>query len=109
MAHSTQNTKDLIQLVNGAPLVVKILEGTQGKGIVLAETQKAAETIIDAFRQLKANFLVQEFIKEAGGADIRAFVIGEKIVAAMMRQAAQGEFRSNLHRGGTASLVKLDP
>jgi len=108
-AHSTENTKDLIHLVNGAPLVVKILEGTQGKGIVLAETQKAAETIIDAFRQLKANFLVQEFIKEAGGADIRAFVIGGKVVAAMMRQAATGEFRSNLHRGGTASLIKLTP
>jgi ribosomal protein S6--L-glutamate ligase len=108
-AHSTKNTNDLIQLVNGAPLVVKILEGTQGKGIVLAETQKAAETIIDAFRQLKANFLVQEFIKEAGGADIRAFVIGGKIVAAMMRKAAEGEFRSNLHRGGTASLIRLTP
>ncbi len=108
-ANSTKNTKDLISLVNGAPLVVKLIEGTQGKGIVLAETQKAAETIIDAFRQLGANFLVQEFIKEAGGADIRAFVIGEKVVAAMMRQASEGEFRSNLHRGGTATLVKLTP
>ncbi len=108
-ANSTKNTKDLIKLVNGAPLVVKIIEGTQGKGIVLAETNKAAETIIDAFRQLGANFLVQEFIKEAGGADIRCFVIGEKVVAAMMRQAAEGEFRSNLHQGGTASLVKLTP
>lgn len=108
-AHSTKNTKDLIELVGGAPLVVKLLEGTHGEGIVLAETHKAAETIIDAFRQLKANFLVQQFIKEAGGADIRAFVIGEKVVAAMMRQAKKGEFRSNLHRGGTASLVKLTP
>ncbi len=108
-AHSTKNTRDLIELVGGAPLVVKLLEGTQGKGIVLAETRKAAETIIDAFRQLQANFLVQEFIKEAGGADIRAFVIGNKVVAAMMRQAAKGEFRSNLHRGGTASLIKLTP
>jgi ribosomal protein S6--L-glutamate ligase len=108
-ANSTKNTKDLIKLVNGAPLVVKIIEGTQGKGIVLAETNKAAETIIDAFRQLGANFLVQEFIKEAGGADIRCFVIGEKVVAAMMRQAAEGEFRSNLHQGGTASIVKLTP
>lgn len=108
-AHSTKNTKDLIKIVNGAPLIVKIIEGTQGKGIVLAETNKAAETIIDAFRQLGANFLVQEFIKEAGGADIRCFVIGEKVVAAMMRQAAEGEFRSNLHQGGVASLVKLTP
>jgi ribosomal protein S6--L-glutamate ligase len=108
-AHSTKNTRDLIDLVGGAPLVVKLLEGTQGHGIVLAETYKAAEALIDAFRQLKANFLVQEFIKEAGGADIRAFVIGDKVVAAMMRQAPKGEFRSNLHRGGTASLVKLTP
>lgn len=108
-AHSTKNTRDLIELVGGAPLVVKLLEGTQGHGIVLAETYKAAEALIDAFRQLKANFLVQEFIKEAGGADIRAFVIGDKVVAAMMRQAPKGEFRSNLHRGGTASLVKLTP
>ncbi len=108
-ASSTENTQDLIKIVNGAPLVVKLTEGTQGKGIVLAETQKAAETIIDAFRQLGANFLVQEFIKEAGGSDIRCFVIGDKVVAAMMRKAAEGEFRSNLHRGGTASLVKLTP
>ncbi|GJL81018.1 MAG: putative alpha-L-glutamate ligase [marine bacterium B5-7] len=108
-AHSTNNTNDLIKLVGGAPLVVKLLEGTHGKGIVLAETQKAAETIIDAFRQLKANFLVQQFVKEAGGADIRAFVVGNKVVAAMMRQSAEGEFRSNLHRGGTSSLVKLTP
>ncbi len=108
-AHSTKNTNDLIQLVGGAPLVVKLLEGTQGKGIVLAETKKAAETIIDTFRQLKANFLVQEFIKEAGGADIRALVVGDKVVAAMKRQAPKGEFRSNLHRGGTASIVKLTP
>ncbi len=108
-AHSTSNTKDLIELVGGAPLVVKLLEGTQGQGIVLAETKKAAETMIDAFRQLKANFLVQEFIKEAGGKDIRCFVIGNRVVAAMMRSAKPGEFRSNLHRGGTAHLVKLTP
>jgi ribosomal protein S6--L-glutamate ligase len=108
-AHSTDDTNDLISIVGGAPLVVKLLEGTQGKGIVLAETRKAAETIIDAFRQLSANFLVQEFIKEAGGSDIRAFVVGEKVVAAMMRTAKEGEFRSNLHRGGTAALVKLTP
>ncbi len=108
-AHSVESTEDLIRLVGGAPLVVKLLEGTQGKGIVLAETKKAAESVIDAFRELKADFLVQEFVKEAGGADIRCFVIGERVVAAMMRQAREGEFRSNLHRGGTASVIKLTP
>jgi ribosomal protein S6--L-glutamate ligase len=108
-ANSPDDTRDLIKLVGGAPLVVKLLEGTQGKGIVLAETYKAAESLIDAFRDLKANFLVQEFIKEAGGSDIRAFVVGEKVVAAMMRTAKEGEFRSNLHRGGSASVVKLTP
>ena len=108
-AHLTEATEDLISIVGGAPLVVKLLEGTQGKGIVLAESKSAATAIIEAFRGLKANFLVQEFIKEAGGSDIRCFVVGNKVVAAMKRQAAKGEFRSNLHRGGTASLVKLTP
>ncbi len=108
-AHSTDDTQALIELVNGAPLVVKLLESTQGQGVVLAPTRKAAESLIDAFRQLDANFLVQEFIKEAGGADIRCLVVGDKVVAAMQRQAKEGEFRSNLHRGGTASLVKLTP
>ncbi|MDH3316960.1 MAG: 30S ribosomal protein S6--L-glutamate ligase [Gammaproteobacteria bacterium] len=108
-AHSTDDTQALIDLVNGAPLVVKLLEGTQGKGVVLAETYQAAESLIDAFRNLDANFLVQEFIKEAGGADIRCFVIGDRVIAAMMRQAKEGEFRSNLHRGGTASKIKLTP
>jgi len=108
-ANSPDDTQDLIKLVGGAPLVVKLLEGTQGKGVVLAETHKAAESLIDAFRELDANFLVQEFIKEAGGADIRAFVIGERVVAAMMRTAKEGEFRSNLHRGGSAGVVKLSP
>ncbi len=108
-AHSTESTADLIQIVGGAPLVVKLLESTQGKGIVLAETKKAAETLIEAFRGLKANFLVQEFIKEAGGSDMRCLVIGNKVVAAMKRQAKEGEFRSNLHRGGTASLIRLTP
>ena len=108
-AHSPDNTKDLIKLVGGAPLVVKLLEGTQGKGVVLAETHKAAESLIEAFRNLDANFLVQEFIKEAGGADIRCLVVGTKVVAAMKRQAKEGEFRSNLHRGGTASLIRLTP
>jgi ribosomal protein S6--L-glutamate ligase len=108
-AHSTDNTRDLIKLVGGPPLVVKLLQGTQGKGVMLAETQKAAETIIDAFRQLRANFLVQEFIKEAGGSDIRCFVIGNRVVASMMRTAKAGDFRSNLHRGGTASVVRITP
>lgn len=108
-AHSPDDTKDLIKLVGGPPLVVKLLQGTQGKGVVLAETQKAAESLIDAFRNLNANFLVQEFIKEAGGADMRCLVVGAKVVAAMKRQAKEGEFRSNLHRGGTASLIRLTP
>ncbi len=108
-ANSPDNTQDLIKLVGGAPLVVKLLEGTQGKGVVLAETPKAAESLIEAFRELDVNFLVQEFIKEAGGSDIRALVIGDKVVAAMKRQAKDGEFRSNLHRGGSASIVKLTP
>lgn len=108
-AHSTLYTKDLINLVGGAPLVVKLLEGTQGIGVVLAETDKAAESVIEAFRGLKANILVQEFIKEAQGADIRCFVIGDKVVAAMKRQAKEGEFRSNLHRGGTSSVTRLTP
>ena len=90
-------------------MVVKLLEGTQGRGVVLAETAKAAESVIDAFRELKADFLVQEFIKEAGGADVRCLVIGKKVVAAMQRTAASGEFRSNLHRGGTAELTRLTP
>ncbi len=108
-ANQAENTHDIIQLVGGAPLVIKLLEGTQGRGVVLAETNKAAESVIDAFRELRANFMVQEFIREAGGADIRCFVIGEKVVAAMKRQAKEGEFRSNLHRGGVASLVKITP
>jgi ribosomal protein S6--L-glutamate ligase len=108
-AHEVENTQDIIQLVGGAPLVIKLLEGTQGRGVVLAETYKAAESVIDAFRELHANFMIQEFIEEAGGADIRCFVIGEKVVAAMKRQAREGEFRSNLHRGGVASLIKLTP
>jgi ribosomal protein S6--L-glutamate ligase len=108
-ANSPDDTKTLVRLVGGAPLVLKLLQGTQGRGIVLAETNKAAESVIDAFRELHANFLVQQFIREAGGADIRAFVIGDRVVAAMLRQAKEGEFRSNLHRGGSASVVKLTP
>lgn len=108
-AYQVHNTKDLIKLVGGAPLVVKLCEGTQGRGVVLAETAKAAESVIEAFRELRAEFLVQEFIKEAGGSDIRALVIGTKVVAAMQRTAMDGEFRSNLHRGGSAQLIKLTP
>lgn len=108
-AHSPDDTHDLLQLVGGAPVVIKLLEGTQGVGVVLAETKKAAESVIDAFRGLNAHFLVQEFIKEAGGSDIRCFVIGEKVVAAMVRRAKEGDFRSNLHRGGTAELIKITP
>ena len=108
-AHSTRHTDSLIQLVGGAPLVIKLLEGTQGKGVILAENNKAAESVIEAFRGLDAHFLVQEFIKESRGSDIRCFVIGEKVVAAMMRTAKEGEFRSNLHRGGSAQTVKLTP
>lgn len=105
--HSPDNVEDLIKNVGGAPLVIKLLEGTQGIGVVLADTKKAASSIIEAFMGLKANILVQEFIKEAGGADVRCFVVGGKVVAAMKRQGADGEFRSNLHRGGTAELTKL--
>jgi len=106
-AHATKDTAGLLDTVGGPPVVVKLLEGTQGMGVVLAETRKAAESVIGAFRQLDANILVQRFVKEAGGSDIRAFVVGGKVVAAMMRTAAPGEFRSNLHRGGTAEVVRL--
>jgi ribosomal protein S6--L-glutamate ligase len=108
-AHAPDDTQDLIKMVGGAPLVIKLLEGTQGIGVVLAETHKAAESVIEAFMGLKAHILVQEFIKEAGGADIRCFVVGDKIVAAMKRQGKEGEFRSNLHRGGSASLIRITP
>lgn len=108
-AHSTKMSSELIKLVGGAPLVIKLLEGTQGKGVVLAETEAAAESVIDAFRDLDEYFLVQEFIKEADGADIRCFVVGGKVIASMMRKAKNGDFRSNLHRGGTAVPVKLTP
>jgi ribosomal protein S6--L-glutamate ligase len=108
-AHSTRYTDDLIKLVGGAPLVVKLLQGTQGIGVVLCETQQAAESVIDAFRGMDAQFLVQEFIKEAGGSDIRCLVVGERVVASMMRKAGEGEFRSNLHRGGSAITVRLTP
>lgn len=108
-AHDPDDIQDLIKMVGGAPLVIKLLEGTQGIGVVLAETKKAAESVIEAFMGLKANIMVQEYIKEAGGADIRCLVVGDKVVAAMKRQALPGEFRSNLHRGGSASLIKITP
>lgn len=106
-ARSPGDIHDMIEMVGGAPLVIKLLEGTQGIGVVLAETRKAAESVIEAFLGLKANILVQQYIKEAGGADIRCFVVGNKVVAAMQRQAQPGEFRSNLHRGGTGNAIKI--
>lgn len=108
-AHSTKDIDGLIDIVGGAPLVVKIVEGTQGVGVILAETRKAAEAVIEAFRGVEANILVQEFIQEASGSDVRCFVVGGKVVAAMMRTARPGEFRSNLHRGGTAVQIKITP
>jgi ribosomal protein S6--L-glutamate ligase len=108
-AHSPDDVQDMLKMVGGAPAVIKLLEGTQGIGVVLAETAKAAESVIEAFMGLKANILIQEFIKEAGGADIRCLVVGGKVVAAMKRQGKEGEFRSNLHRGGSATLIRLTP
>ena len=106
-ANSPLDTKDLVKMVNGAPLIIKLLESTQGKGVVLAETTKAAESVINAFKSVKTNILVQEFIKEANGQDIRCFVVNGKVVASMQRQAEKGEFRANIHQGGTASTIKI--
>lgn len=108
-AHATEDIDGLIETVGGAPVVIKLLEGTQGIGVVLAETKQAATSVIEAFRGLEANILVQEFIKEAGGADLRCFVVGGRVIAAMKRQGKEGEFRSNLHRGGKAEKIKLTP
>ncbi len=108
-AHQPDDIPDLIKMVGGAPLVIKMLEGPQGIGVVLAETHQAAESVIEAFLGMKANILVQEYVKEAGGADIRCLVIGDKVVAAMKRQGKEGEFRSNLHRGGSATLIRITP
>ncbi len=108
-ANSTKDIDGLIKTVGGAPLVIKLLEGTQGIGVVLAETYQTAKSVIEAFRGLDVNILVQEFIEEAGGADLRCFVVGDRVIAAMKRQGAEGEFRSNLHRGGTAEKIKLSP
>lgn len=108
-AHAPDDIKGVVKMVGSAPLVIKLLEGTQGIGVVLAETNKAAESVIDAFWGLQANILIQEYIKEASGSDIRCFVVGGKVVAAMQRHAREGEFRANLHRGGSATPVKLTP
>jgi ribosomal protein S6--L-glutamate ligase len=101
------DTNELIDMVGGAPLIVKLLEGSQGRGVVLAETKKAAQSVINAFKAVKANLLVQEFVKEAGGKDLRLFVVNGKVTAAIQREAAPGEFRANIHQGGTASVVKI--
>ncbi|PWJ11456.1 30S ribosomal protein S6--L-glutamate ligase [Jannaschia seohaensis] len=108
-AHDPKQTEEVLKLAGGAPLVVKLLEGTQGLGVVLADTDRSAKSVIEAFRATGTNILIQEFIKEAGGTDIRALVIGGKVVAAMKRTGAEGEFRSNLHRGGSARVIKLTP
>lgn len=109
IAHSPDDTSDLIAMVGGAPLVVKLVEGTQGIGVVLAETRQAAESVIDAFRGLNAHILVQEYIEEAKGRDIRCLVVGDEVVAAIERQAKEGDFRSNLHRGGVATVATITP
>lgn len=106
-AHAPDDTEGVMQLVGGAPMVIKLIEGTQGEGVVLAETANAASSVIEAFRGLDAYFLVQEFVREAQGCDIRCFVVGGEVVASMQRTACSGEFRSNLHRGGTAAAVEI--
>ena len=106
-AHDSRYTGEIIEMSGGAPVVVKLLEGTQGIGVVLADTERSARSVIEAFRGAKVNILVQQFIKEAGNSDIRAFIIGERVVAAMERKGGEGDFRSNLHRGGTAKPIKL--
>lgn len=108
-AQSPGDTEDLIRMVGGAPIVIKLMEGTQGKGVILADSQQSAISIINAFKEMSANILVQEFIEESHGTDIRCFVIGDKVVAAMKRQAKEGEFRANVHQGGKATKVKLSP
>lgn len=106
-APSADSIQDLIQLVGGTPLIIKLLEGTQGVGVVLADTPKAAESVVQTLAGLNANIIIQEFIKESKGADIRCFVVGDKVVAAMKRQAELGEFRANIHRGGSAKAIKI--
>ncbi|WP_170342573.1 30S ribosomal protein S6--L-glutamate ligase [Ruegeria arenilitoris] len=108
-AHDPKQTDEVLRLAGGAPIVIKLLEGTQGIGVVLADTDRSAKSVVEAFRGAGVNILLQEFIKEAGGTDIRAIVVGGKVVAAMKRTGAEGDFRSNLHRGGSAKVVKLTP
>jgi len=108
-AHKSGDPAELLKLMGGAPAVIKLLEGTQGKGVVLGETQKAAESLIQAFSGLNAQFLVQSFVKEANGEDIRCIVLGDKVVASMKRKGAEGDFRSNLHQGGTATPIRITP
>ncbi|MGF1475815.1 MAG: 30S ribosomal protein S6--L-glutamate ligase [Geminicoccaceae bacterium] len=106
-AHDSKMTEEVIEIAGGAPVVIKLLEGTQGIGVVLADTPRSAKSVVEAFRGANVNILVQEFIKEAGSADIRAFVVGGKVVASMQRQGAEGEFRSNLHRGGSSRSIRI--
>jgi ribosomal protein S6--L-glutamate ligase len=108
-AHSTKYTDDMIEMVGGAPLVIKLLEGTQGLGVVLGETHTSARSVIEAFRKVNVNILIQEYIKESQATDIRCLVVGGKVVASMKRQGPPGDFRSNLHRGGTATAEKITP
>lgn len=108
-AHDPKQTEEVLKIVGGSPAVIKLLEGTQGIGVVLGETSNSAKSVIEAFRGLNVNILVQEFIKEAGSSDIRIFVVGGKVVASMMRTGAEGDFRSNLHRGGSAKTIKITP
>jgi ribosomal protein S6--L-glutamate ligase len=108
-ANDTKRTEEMIEMVGGAPVVIKLLEGTQGVGVVLGETHQSAKSVIEAFRGAKVNILVQEFIKEAGGADLRCLVIGDRVAASFKRQGAEGEFRSNLHRGGSGEKIRITP
>ena len=108
-AHDPKQTSEVLELAGGAPIVIKLLEGTQGLGVVLADTDRSAKSVVEAFRATNTNILLQEFIKEAGGTDIRAIVVGGKVIAAMKRTGAAGDFRSNLHRGGSAQVIKLSP
>ena len=108
-AHRTSQASHIIELLDGAPVVIKLLEGTQGQGVMLGETDKSAESIIQAFGKLNANILVQEFVKEARGEDIRCLIVGDRVVASMLRKGKEGDFRSNLHRGGSAESIRITP
>lgn len=108
-AHDPKQTEEVLKIVGGAPVVIKLLEGTQGIGVVLGDTERSAKSVIEAFRGANVNILVQEFIREASGSDIRVFVVGGKVIASMMRTGAAGDFRSNLHRGGSAKTIKITP